>query len=127
MPKQYRPITIPSNILRLITVRMASKMSSIVERNGLIGQHQFGFRSKRSTLDAVMCLSTMMKKGKAKRWPFAISFLDISKVSMSSTFDNIEDFTNITYCGQGVFFVLIYFFLFGCYLFTYLYIYLFIY
>ena len=67
MPKQYRPITIPSNILRLITVRMASKMSSIVERNGLIGQHQFGFRSKRSTLDAVMCLSTMMKKGKAKR------------------------------------------------------------
>ena len=67
MPKQYRPITIPSNLLRLITTRMASKMSSIVEKHGLVGQHQFGFRSKRSTLDAVMCLSTLMKKAKDKR------------------------------------------------------------
>lgn len=67
MPKQYRPITVPSNILRLITTRLASKMASIVEENGLLGQHQFGFRAKRSTLDAVMVLSTLMKKGKAKR------------------------------------------------------------
>ena len=67
MPKQYRPITIPSNILRLITTRMANKMTSIVEKNGLVGQHQFGFRSKCSTLDAVMCLSTLMKKAKDKR------------------------------------------------------------
>ena len=67
MPKQYRPITVPSNILRLITTRLAAKMASIVEENGLLGQHQFGFRAKRSTLDAVMVLSTLMKKGKAKR------------------------------------------------------------
>ena len=67
MPKQYRPITVPSNILRLITTRLAAKMTSIVEENGLLGQHQFGFRAKRSTLDAVMVLSTLMKKGKAKR------------------------------------------------------------
>ena len=65
-PGQYRPLTVPSNILRILTVRMANRMSDIVERNGLLGPHQFGFRKNRSTLDAVFLLNTILKKAKSK-------------------------------------------------------------
>lgn len=62
----YRPITIPSNILRILTVRMCKHMTDVVEANGFLGQEQFGFRRKRSTLDAVFVLSTLLRKAKTK-------------------------------------------------------------
>ena len=55
-------------------------MSNIAESHGLVGPHQFGFRKKRSTIDAVFVLSTLLKKAKAKNQPFATAFLDVSKV-----------------------------------------------
>ena len=64
-PSQYRPITVPSNILRLLTVRMCSTMSEIAEEH-MLGPEQFGFRKKRSTLDAVFVLATMLQKAKIK-------------------------------------------------------------
>ena len=79
-PAQYRPLTIPSNILRLLTVRLCSDMSSIAEEHQMLGPEQFGFRKKRSTIDAVFVLFTMFQKAKLKSWPFAASFIDISKV-----------------------------------------------
>ena len=57
-------------------------MTKIVEENKLLGEEQFGFRKKRSTLDAVFTLSTMFQKAKAKRWPYACAFIDISKVKI---------------------------------------------
>ena len=65
-PVQYRPITIPSNMLRLITVRMCVAMSSIAEEQQMLGPEQFGFRKKRSTMDAIFVLSTMFQKAKVK-------------------------------------------------------------
>ena len=65
-PVQYRPITIPSNMLRLLTVRMCGDMSSIAEEQQMLGPEQFGFRRKRSTIDAVYVLSTMFQKAKMK-------------------------------------------------------------
>lgn len=65
-PSQYRPITVPSNILRLLTVRMCSTMSEIAEEHSMLGPEQFGFRKKRSTLDAVFVLATMLQKAKIK-------------------------------------------------------------
>ena len=63
---QYRPITIPSNILRIITVRMSQKMSKIVEENDLLPPDQFGFRKGKSTADAIYILSTLLRKAKGK-------------------------------------------------------------
>ena len=65
-PSQYRPITIPSNILRLLTVRMCKHMTEAAEKNDLIGPDQFGFRRNRSTLDAIFLLSTLLRKANAK-------------------------------------------------------------
>ena len=63
---QYRPITIPSNILRLITVRMCARMTEAAEAAGLLGPEQFGFRKGRSTVDAVFVLTTLLSKAKSK-------------------------------------------------------------
>ena len=60
----FRPITVPSNIL--ITVRMC-RMTNIIEENKLLGEEQFGFRRKRSTIDAAFVLTTLMQKAKRKR------------------------------------------------------------
>ena len=65
-PSQFRPITVPSNLLRLITVRMCGLMTSAAEENHLLGDEQFGFRKGRSTIDAVFVLTTLIKKAKAK-------------------------------------------------------------
>ena len=65
-PSQYRPITIPSNILRLITIRMCRKMTSIVEENGILGEEQFGFRRNRSTMDTCFVFNTLVQKAKKK-------------------------------------------------------------
>ena len=65
-PSQYRPITIPSNLLRLITLRMSKRMADVAESNGMLGPEQFGFRRGRSTVDAVFVLSTLLQKAKAK-------------------------------------------------------------
>ena len=66
-PGQYRPITIPSNLLRILTVRMCGLMTNVSEMNGFLGEEQFGFRKSRSTIDAVFVLSTLIKKAKLKR------------------------------------------------------------
>ena len=62
----YRPITIPSNLLRLVTVRMCKFMTAVAEANNLLGPEQFGFRRGRSTVDALFVLSTLLQKAKAK-------------------------------------------------------------
>ena len=59
---------------------MCEKMTSIVEREGHLGPGQFGFRKNKSTTDAVFVLSTILQKARAKGWPFACAFVDISKV-----------------------------------------------
>ena len=60
---------------------MCEKMTRIIEENGFLGPEQFGFRRKRSTLDAAFVFSTLMKKARLQRRPFAVAFLDISKVN----------------------------------------------
>ena len=62
----YRPITVPSNILRLITGRMCRKMTAVAEENGMLGPEQFGFRKGRSTLDAIFLLTSLLRKAKSK-------------------------------------------------------------
>ena len=66
-PLQYRPITVPSNLLRLITVRMCERMTKIVEDYDMIGQEQFGFRRGKSTTDAIFILTQLLHKAKTKR------------------------------------------------------------
>ena len=46
---------------------MCRKMSDLVEEHKLLGEEQFGFRRKRSTIDAAFVLTSLMQKAKKKR------------------------------------------------------------
>ena len=59
-------------------------MSDIIERHGLLGDEQFGFRHGRSTLDAIFVLAQLIQKAKKQRKPYAVAFLDISKVKIDA-------------------------------------------
>ena len=67
-------------------------MTKIIEEKKLLGEEQFGFRKARSTVDAVFTLSTMFQKAKAKRWPYACAFIDISKVEVCKTQSDTRQF-----------------------------------
>ena len=45
---------------------MCHQMTTIVEKEGMIGPEQFGFRRNRSTLDAIFVLTTLLSQAKAK-------------------------------------------------------------
>ena len=61
-PGQYRPIPIPSNILRLLTVRICEKMASIVEEQRLLEEEQLGFHRKRLPLMHVLSSIPLSKR-----------------------------------------------------------------
>ena len=54
-------------------------MTNIVEDNKMLGEEQFGFRRKRSTIDAAFVLTSLLHKAKRKRSRFATAFIDIAK------------------------------------------------
>ena len=76
---QYRPISVPSCLLRVITVRMAEDMSRIAELFLLLGPEQFGFRMRRSTLDAAYLLSVLLQKVRSSLDDYRALFLDLTK------------------------------------------------
>ena len=55
-------------------------MTDIIEKHSLLSDAQFGFRPGRSTLDAIYVLTSLIQKAKKGRKPYAVAFLDISKV-----------------------------------------------
>ena len=59
---------------------MCGIMTTAAEDNNFLGEEQFGVRRGRSTVDAAFLLTTLLKKAKSKRWPYAAAFVDISKV-----------------------------------------------
>ena len=75
-------------------------MTEAAEENGLLGPEQFGFRQGRSTLDAAFVLSTLLQKAKKKKLPYAVAFIDISKVTVNvNSSENKQFKTNINHTG----------------------------
>ena len=64
IPKNYRPICVNSILAKLITRLITVRLTEIVEREGMLQDSQFGFRKKRSTLDAVVVLNTVVAEYK---------------------------------------------------------------
>ena len=54
-------------------------MTNIVEDNKMLGEEQFGFRRKRSTIDAAFVLTSLLHKAKRNQSRFATAFIDIAK------------------------------------------------
>lgn len=78
-PKSYRPISllpIPSKIYESL---LLLRIMPIVEQNGLIPDHQFGFRQKHATIDQIHRLITVIDETFESKRYCASVFLDISQ------------------------------------------------
>ena len=64
IPKNYRPITVNSILSKLMTRLITIRLTTIVEREDILEDAQFGFRPQRSTQEAVIILNTVITQHK---------------------------------------------------------------
>ena len=76
-PNNYRPISLTSIICKLCERLVLLRLWKLVGNR--ISNLQFGFRSKRSTLDALMYLDNQIRIAFSRRKYLSVAFLDISK------------------------------------------------
>ena len=61
-PKNYRPICISSVMLKLFTRLLNTRLEAIVEEQKMLSELQYGFRKRKSTMDAIMVVTTAIEK-----------------------------------------------------------------
>jgi len=86
-PKNYRPIALLSNFLKLYQCVLDARLIKFLECNGVLADEQYGFRPDRSLLDAHLVLADAIlsakhrrgPRGGSKPQPLYLAFLDIRK------------------------------------------------
>ena len=86
-PKNYRPIALLSNFLKLYQSVLDARLIKFLECNGVLADEQYGFRPDRSLLDAHLVLAEAILSAKHRRGPrggsnpkpLYLAFLDIRK------------------------------------------------
>ena len=77
--KNYRPITILHNLSKIFERLILSRMNSFILKNNILPDHQFGFRPKYSTKDAVATLLLKVEENAIQNKNTCSLFLDLSK------------------------------------------------
>jgi len=81
----YRPISLLSNISKIIEKLMHSRLYKFLQQSKCFYQNQFGFRLKRSTSDALVCILDSLQS-KMDKGEFSCGvFIDIKKA-----FDTVD-------------------------------------
>ena len=75
----YRPISFSSNISKVFTRVVANRLNDRMEMEDWLGQLQNGFRGKRSTLDNLFVITSIMEMAKKKKSKLFLSFIDLRK------------------------------------------------
>ena len=75
----YRGISITSNVGKLYTKLLGRRLEEDVEKKGMLGEIQFGFRKGRRTTDAIYILSQIIENRKRNGKKTALAFLDVKK------------------------------------------------
>ena len=83
-PSCYRPISLPISLSKVLEKAMYLRVCSFLERFGLLFRNQFGFRSRRCTIDAIAKISEKIRFAESNASCCAI-FLDLKKA-----FDTID-------------------------------------
>ena len=63
----YRPITVSSALMALLTKELARRIQIMVEREEILTKGQNGFRPRRSTLDNLFVLMTLLDRAKSQK------------------------------------------------------------
>ena len=77
----YRPITLISNISKLIEKTVHERLYSFLEKEQLLFEGQFGFRNNRSTTDALIDITERIRNACDKGLYACGAFLDFSKLA----------------------------------------------
>ena len=75
----YRPLSISSHIGKTLERKLATRIKSYLDVNGLLGDEQEGFRSKRNTTRSLYGLHLMLENVKRSRLPTALPNIDLEK------------------------------------------------
>ena len=75
----YRTIAIGSNFGKLFTRILQTRMQTLAESAGWLGDMQNGFRKGRSTMDSLFILTQVMEQALRKRTKVFLLFLDLRK------------------------------------------------
>lgn len=77
--KSFRPISMISNISKLLERVLLSRIRKFTDANGAIPPNQFGFRPGLSAVDALMIVSTIIAESLNQGKPVALASLDTAK------------------------------------------------
>lgn len=77
--KNYRPITVTSNLSKLFTRILNKRLVMFLDTNKLLQNEQIGFKKGCSTSDHILVLKTIIDSFKSKNKPLYACFIDLSK------------------------------------------------
>lgn len=78
-PRNYRPITLASVWPKNLGSMIAERLLNWAEEMNLLSDEQFGFRKKRSTVQALLALHSIVASRKRQNKNTVAGFLDVSK------------------------------------------------
>ena len=81
----YRPISLLPSISKIVEKIIHKRLSLFLEQNNILYSNQYGFRAKRSTIDAITKLTTDVAISLEEKESVLAVFLDLSKA-----FDTID-------------------------------------
>ena len=93
-PANYRPITISSVMMKVLTRLLNIRLEEVVEENKFLSEKQFGFRKKYSTTDAVLVVSAAIDKARLDNLDAGMASIDLKAaydmVSREALFAKLE-------------------------------------
>ena len=84
-PNNYGPISITPCLSKVTETLTRNQINDYLNVNRLSSKHQYGFKKKRSTIDAIMCATEFIRKETDKNKFVTAAFLDLS-----NAFDSIN-------------------------------------
>ncbi len=76
LAKNYRGVTVTSNLSKVLTSILHSRLVEVLEAENQMNEFQFGFRHGRSTSDAIFCLRSLVDRSLAKKQKLYACFVD---------------------------------------------------
>uniref|UniRef100_A0A8C6S2Z8 Reverse transcriptase domain-containing protein n=1 Tax=Neogobius melanostomus TaxID=47308 RepID=A0A8C6S2Z8_9GOBI len=78
-PSSYRPISLTSNLCKIMERMIVERLSFDLEKRGLLANCQSGFRKARNTCDSIIRLENEVRKAQACKETVLAVFFDIEK------------------------------------------------
>lgn len=75
----HRPITLISNVGKIIEKLLKVRMMNFLEKNKILSKNQFGFRQGLSTEDAIKALTAKLYENMDRNTPTLAVFIDLEK------------------------------------------------